>query len=190
RAVSDSAVSAPAWPPSPSPTRRSPRASARPRPTASASPTRRSRGRCISPCASVRTTSTAPPSPTSSAKPTPRRSSPAAWPRPIPARYASSSPPACPWPMAGGATGERPTEFVPQRRIDGFDLASARLVHERVIMPSVVLTEIRPVPKLHAGQVVVLDGRNETVDELLHNLYDVQQALAAEGLAAAPLSQI
>jgi len=88
------------------------------------------------------------------------------------------------------ATGERPTEFVPQRRIDGFDLASARLVHERVIMPSVVLTEIRPVPKLHAGQVVVLDGRNETVDELLHNLYDVQQALAAEGLAAAPLSQI
>jgi hypothetical protein len=88
------------------------------------------------------------------------------------------------------ATGERPKEFVPQRRIDGFDLASARLVHERVIMPSVVLTEVRPVPKLRAGQVVVLDGRSETVDELLHNLYDVQQSLAASGLAAAPLSQI
>jgi UDP-N-acetylglucosamine:LPS N-acetylglucosamine transferase len=88
------------------------------------------------------------------------------------------------------ATGERPKEFVPQRRIDGFDLASARLVHERVIMPSVVLTEVRAVPKLHAGQVVVLDGRNETVDELLHNLYDVQQSLAASGLAAAPLSQL
>jgi peptidoglycan/xylan/chitin deacetylase (PgdA/CDA1 family) len=88
------------------------------------------------------------------------------------------------------ATGERPREFVPQRRIDGFDLASARLVHERVVVPSVVLTEVRPIPKLHAGQVVVLDGRGETVDELLHNLYDVQQDLAADGLAAAPLSQI
>jgi hypothetical protein len=49
---------------------------------------------------------------------------------------------------------------------------------------------VRPIPKLHAGQVVVLDGRGETVDELLHNLYDVQQNLAADGLAAAPLSQI
>jgi processive 1,2-diacylglycerol beta-glucosyltransferase len=88
------------------------------------------------------------------------------------------------------ATGERPREFVPQRRIDGFDLASARLVHERVIIPSVVLTEVRPIPKLRAGQVVVLDGRGETVDELLHNLYDVQQSLVASGLSAAPLSAI
>ena len=88
------------------------------------------------------------------------------------------------------ATGERPREFVPQRRVDGFDLASARLVHERVVMPSVVLTDVKPVPKLHAGQVVVLDGRGENADELLHNLYDVEQSLAASGLTAAPLSQI
>ena len=87
-------------------------------------------------------------------------------------------------------TGERPREFVPQRRIDGFDLASARLVHERVVMPSVVLSEVRSVPKLHAGQVVVLDGRSESIDELLHNLYNVQQSLAANGLAAAPLSAL
>ena len=88
------------------------------------------------------------------------------------------------------ATGERPREFVPQRRIDGFDLASARLVHERVVMPSVVLTEARPLPKLRAGQVVVLDGRGESVDQLMHNLYNVQQSLGASGLATAPLSQI
>jgi UDP-N-acetylglucosamine:LPS N-acetylglucosamine transferase len=88
------------------------------------------------------------------------------------------------------ATGERLRDFVPQRRIDGFDLASARLVHERVIMPSVVLDGDRPAPKPHAGQVVVLDGRNESVDELLHSLYDVQQGLASAGLGAAPLSQI
>jgi hypothetical protein len=88
------------------------------------------------------------------------------------------------------ATGERPRDFVPQRRIDGFDLASARLVHERVIIPSVVLSADRSPAKLRPGQVVVIDGRDESVDQLLHTLYEVQQDLAASGLAAAPLSQI
>jgi UDP-N-acetylglucosamine:LPS N-acetylglucosamine transferase len=88
------------------------------------------------------------------------------------------------------ATGERPREFVPQRRIDGFDLASARLVHERVIVPSVVLAAGKPVAKLAAGQVVVLDGRGESVADLLHSLDSVEQTLTASGLTAAPLSQI
>ena len=88
------------------------------------------------------------------------------------------------------ATGERPHEFVPQRRIDGFDLASARLVHERVIVPSVVLAADKPITKLAAGEVVVLDGRRESVTDLMHNLDQVQQTLAASGLSAAPLSQI
>jgi UDP-N-acetylglucosamine:LPS N-acetylglucosamine transferase len=88
------------------------------------------------------------------------------------------------------ATGERPREFVPQRRIDGFDLASARLAHERIVKPSVVLSAGKPTGKLRAGQVVVIDGRNESVDQLLHTLFDVQQSLASSGLAAAPLSQI
>jgi len=88
------------------------------------------------------------------------------------------------------ATGQRPREFVPQRRIDGFDLASARLAHERVVMPSVVVTPDKAPTKLHAGEVVVIDGRGETPDELLHSLYTVEQNLEASGLAAAPLSQI
>src|SRR5207302_2872585 len=48
------------------------------------------------------------------------------------------------------ATGERPREFVPQRRIDGFDLASARLAHERIIVPSIVLSANKLATKLHA----------------------------------------
>jgi UDP-N-acetylglucosamine:LPS N-acetylglucosamine transferase len=88
------------------------------------------------------------------------------------------------------ATGDRLREFVPQRRVDGFDLASARLAHERVVIPSVVLAAGKPVAKLRAGQVVVLDGRGESVDDLLHRLHEVQQSLAAAGLSAAPLSQI
>ncbi|MBV8303433.1 MAG: hypothetical protein JOZ04_04430, partial [Acidimicrobiia bacterium] len=78
----------------------------------------------------------------------------------------------------------------PQRRIDGFDLASARLAHERVVMPSVVLSPDKSVSRLRAGEVVVLDGRGETVDELLHSLYEIQQNLAASGLTSAPLSRI
>jgi hypothetical protein len=88
------------------------------------------------------------------------------------------------------ATGERLREFVPQRRVDGFDLASARLVHERVVMPSVVLPAGKPLAKLRAGQVVVLDGRNESIDDLMHRINEVQQSLVDSGLSAAPLSQI
>ena len=57
-------------------------------------------------------------------------------------------------------------------------------------MPSVVLTDASSLPKLRAGQVVVLDGRGESVDQLLNNLYNVGQSLQASGLTAAPLSQI
>jgi len=88
------------------------------------------------------------------------------------------------------ATGERLHEFVPQRRVDGFDLASARLAHERVVIPSVVLSSGKSIAKLHAGQVIVLDGRGESVDALLHRLFEVQQNLSATGLSASPLSQI
>jgi UDP-N-acetylglucosamine:LPS N-acetylglucosamine transferase len=88
------------------------------------------------------------------------------------------------------ATGQRTHDFVPQRRIDGFDLASARLVHERVVVPSVVLTPGDSVAKLHAGQVVVLDGRGETAAELLQGLADIENALASAGLTPASLAQM
>ena len=58
------------------------------------------------------------------------------------------------------------------------------------MIPSVVLAAGKPISKLRAGQVVVLDGRRESVDDLLRSLNDVQQNLAASGLTAAPLSQI
>ena len=64
------------------------------------------------------------------------------------------------------------------------------LAHERVVIPSVVLSSGKSVAKLRAGQVVVLDGRSESVDALLHHIYEVQQNLAATGLSAAPLTQI
>jgi hypothetical protein len=88
------------------------------------------------------------------------------------------------------ATGQRTRDFVPQRRIDGFDLASARLVHERVIVPSLVLSPGDGVAKLHAGEVVVIDGRGETAAELLQSLTDIQRAVASAGLTSASLAQM
>jgi UDP-N-acetylglucosamine:LPS N-acetylglucosamine transferase len=88
------------------------------------------------------------------------------------------------------ATGLRTRDFVPQRRIDGFDLASARLVHERVIVPSLVLGPGDPVTKLRAGEVVVLDGRGESVAELLDGLDAVQNAVSGAGLTPASLAQM
>jgi processive 1,2-diacylglycerol beta-glucosyltransferase len=88
------------------------------------------------------------------------------------------------------ATGTRCRDFVPQRRIDGFDLASARLVHERVIVPSQVLSAGDTVSKLRAGQVVVIDGRGESVDELLKSIDNLKQAIEQAGLAPSSLSQM
>jgi hypothetical protein len=88
------------------------------------------------------------------------------------------------------ATGQRTRDFVPQRRIDGFDLASARLVHERVIVPSLVLGPGDDVSKLRAGQVVVIDGRGDNASEVLQSLDAVQRAVVDAGLSPASLAQM
>src|SRR5207248_4837601 len=80
------------------------------------------------------------------------------------------------------ATGARCHEFVPGRRIDGFDLASARLVHERVVVPSKTLDPGDAPPKVRAGQVLIVDGRDATADELVQELQVLEQQLANAGL--------
>ena len=88
------------------------------------------------------------------------------------------------------ATGERCHEFVPGRRIDGFDLASARLVHERVVVPSKVLDPGDTPPRLKAGQVLIVDGRDATADELVQELHSLERQLADAGLKPALLAQM
>jgi processive 1,2-diacylglycerol beta-glucosyltransferase len=88
------------------------------------------------------------------------------------------------------ATGDRCHEFVPGRRIDGFDLASARLVHERVVVPSKVLDAGEAPPKLRAGQVLIVDARDVTPDQLVRELHDLERLLHDGGLKAAPFAQM
>ncbi len=58
------------------------------------------------------------------------------------------------------ASGEQPCHnFVPLRRVDGFDLASARLAHQKVVANVVLLSPDRA-PQLRAGRTYVLDARN------------------------------
>jgi UDP-N-acetylglucosamine:LPS N-acetylglucosamine transferase len=57
------------------------------------------------------------------------------------------------------ATGRSVRAFVPVRRVDGFDLAWARIVHEKVVVPSKVLTDAFPAT-VKAGAIYVLNGRH------------------------------
>lgn len=57
------------------------------------------------------------------------------------------------------ATGLNVRAFVPMRRVDGFDLAWARIVHERVVVPSQVMTDAFPTT-VKAGAIYVLNGRH------------------------------
>src|SRR5207244_2915477 len=58
------------------------------------------------------------------------------------------------------ACGLRPREFVPGRRVDGFDLASARLAHERVVVVNHILPAGTHVPSVRAGKVYLVDARH------------------------------
>ena len=88
------------------------------------------------------------------------------------------------------ATGLRTRDFVPQRRIDGFDLASARLAHERVIVPTVVLEPGDSLSRIKAGSVVVVDCRDEPAADIVHALDIAQQRVVAAGLSPVSLAQM
>src|SRR5207253_3459028 len=80
--------------------------------------------------------------------------------------------------------------FVPQRRIDGFDLASARLVHERVVVPNAVISPGDVPAHVRAGHVWVIDGRNATPAQLLRSLDEVGRLVIGANLGTAPLAQM
>jgi len=70
------------------------------------------------------------------------------------------------------ANGQSCHNFVPLRRIDGFDLASARMDHQRVVANVVRLSPDR-LPEFRAGRIYVLDARTldtATVTRLLAEL--------------------
>jgi processive 1,2-diacylglycerol beta-glucosyltransferase len=88
------------------------------------------------------------------------------------------------------ASGVHCREFVPQRRIDGFDLASARLVHQRVVVPTKVLAPGEMPAKVRSGQVYVIDARDATPAAILQEIDQLQRMASAGELDIAPLAQL
>jgi len=88
------------------------------------------------------------------------------------------------------ACGHRPREFVPGRRVDGFDLASARLAHERVVLVNRIVPAGAATPSVHAGKVYVVDGRHDDSSTIERTLTELESSVESGHLAVAPLTEL
>lgn len=80
--------------------------------------------------------------------------------------------------------------FVANRRVDGFDLASARLSHQRVLAPPTQLIPEHLPTHFEAGHIYVLDGRAldpETINRIVRT---VLQTSTSDGLTVAPYAAL
>ena len=57
-------------------------------------------------------------------------------------------------------------------------------------MPSKVLDANEVPPRVRAGQVLIVDGRQATADQLVQELNALQAQLAGAGLRPAPLAEL
>ncbi|MHB8670952.1 MAG: MGDG synthase family glycosyltransferase [Acidimicrobiales bacterium] len=81
-------------------------------------------------------------------------------------------------------------EFVPRRRVDGFDLASARLAHERVVVPRHGLPSGQLPDRLSEGQVYVIDLDSVGSSQILQALARLDQELTQGHLRADSLAAL
>ncbi|HLY82524.1 MAG TPA: hypothetical protein VKQ71_06040, partial [Acidimicrobiales bacterium] len=89
------------------------------------------------------------------------------------------------------ATNERVRLFVPARPVDAFDLASARLSNERIVVANDDNDSPAGPPPLRPGSICVIDGRHLQPDGLLALLAGLPPAAAAAGdLEILPLTAL
>ncbi len=89
----------------------------------------------------------------------------------------------------GRATGERCLAFVPNRRVNGYDLVAARLTHEKVVVgPTILKPGDNDVLRLRAGRVYVIDGRSVDPAELVAALDALGATAASYHVVPAPVS--
>jgi hypothetical protein len=86
------------------------------------------------------------------------------------------------------ATGLPVRDFVPGRRVNGFDLTWARVAHERVIVPQAKSDEIPR--KLGPGAIYLVDARDADGAEAMQMIRELEERLAGERLRAANLSEL
>ena len=87
------------------------------------------------------------------------------------------------------ATGERVNYFVPVRGVDGFDLVSASLTHQHVVMPTGTVTQPH-LPRLRSGALYVIDARTTDGTQLRSTLTRLEQGLADNEVTVAPLDAL
>ena len=80
---------------------------------------------------------------------------------------------------------------MPARRLNAFDLATARMSHERVVVPARVLEPTATVIalELRRGRIYEFDTRADP-DGAVGTLRAFLAVLARSGLVAAPLSEL
>ncbi|MFN2607002.1 MAG: glycosyltransferase [Acidimicrobiales bacterium] len=88
------------------------------------------------------------------------------------------------------ADGSPCRDFVPSRRVDGFDLASARLAHQRIVATVTRFTPDHLPTRFHAGRIYVLDARGVDGDSLNRALDAVAPAVAADHLPVASFADL
>lgn len=81
-------------------------------------------------------------------------------------------------------------EFVPRRRVDGFDLASARLAHEKVVVPRHGLSSGQVPDRLREGQVYVIDLDGAASAQIVQALDRLDEKLAQDHLRADNLAAL
>jgi peptidoglycan/xylan/chitin deacetylase (PgdA/CDA1 family) len=87
------------------------------------------------------------------------------------------------------ATGLNVRAFVPVRRVDGFDLAWARIVHERVVVPSKVLTDDFPTT-VKAGAIYVVNAHHSDGPATERLVTEINQRLTAANVTSASLAAL
>jgi len=87
------------------------------------------------------------------------------------------------------ANGEPCHNFVPLRRVDGFDLTSARFAHQKVVTNVALLLPDRA-PDLRPGHIYVLDARSLDAATVERTIAALRPASAAQNLTVGPLADL
>jgi UDP-N-acetylglucosamine:LPS N-acetylglucosamine transferase len=82
------------------------------------------------------------------------------------------------------------SRFVPERRLDAFDLLLCRQAHQRCVFAHRLPGSAGAPAHLVEGGIYVVDGRAATTDQLVATLTGIERWLGQNHLASAPLSQL
>jgi UDP-N-acetylglucosamine:LPS N-acetylglucosamine transferase len=88
------------------------------------------------------------------------------------------------------AAGAAPRVFAPAQRVNGFDMAWARMAHERIVRPLHQFVGDRMPQRLHRGGIYILDGRTTNGAGVQRSLSSFMVALRNAHLAPAPLAAL